>query len=226
MQKRGQIFILAALLLGFIVFLLVSETVYVRRNVIESNFDELNDNYEREAAKFINELVKYPKTDIGDKFFEFTTSFTAYSKGQNPNFELVYAFDQGGNLHVGNYLSNPLDVYTQRPSTYKIGLPGCFEKIKSVVSFGGLSIDVGGTTYSAIQECIWSAKSPGDENEKTYPLLLVFGNETFGYGVDITVGVPEVIIISREQSGMERKVFTKGNFLKGKEVEKEFGGKI
>ena len=108
MQKGGQIFIIAALLLGFIIFILVSETQYVRRSIYEDNFEELNKNYQIEAAKFINELIKDPKADVGAKFLEFTTLFTSYSKSQNPDFQIVYAFDYSGKLHVGNYLKEEI----------------------------------------------------------------------------------------------------------------------
>lgn len=214
MRKRGQIFILAALLLGFIIFILVSQTQYVKRSAFEGNFEELNENYERESSKFINELLKDPTSDIAEQFTLFTTSFTAYSKGQNPNFELIYAFDFGGKLYVGNYLSKKINVDTDFTAKYITDLPGCFEKIKGIISSGGFNIGIGQLTYSGIDECSRDILIPG-EGKITYPIYIQIGDDTFNYVADVNVGVPELIIVSREERGEERKVFTKGRFLKG-----------
>src|SRR3989344_1316876 len=144
MQKRGQIFVLAALLLGFIIFILVSETQYVRRAISDDSFEELNKNYQIEAAKFINELIKDPNLDVGTEFLGFTTLFTSYSKSQNPDFQIVYAFDYGGKLHVGNYLKEEIDITTTIPTKYKTDLSGCFEEVEAKLAAFGLNIAISG----------------------------------------------------------------------------------
>lgn len=225
MQKRGQIFILAALLLGFIIFILVSETQYTRRTISDDSFDELNKNYQLEAARFINELIKDPSSDVGSKFREFSTLFTSYSKSQNPDFQLVYAFDYNGYLHVGNFLKEEIDVQTPIPSKNIIDLSGCFEEIEAKLATFGLSIDISGIE-NKIQACYKDLrmKEPG-EGEESYAIAVRIGEDEFWYGIEITVGVPELIIVSREERGEERQVFTRGRFLKGREFEKAFEGK-
>lgn len=226
MRKRGQIFIIAALLLGFIIFILVSETQYVRRSVYSDNFEELNKNYQIEAAKFINELIKDPRADVGSKFLEFTTLFTSYSKSQNPDFQIVYAFDYSGKLHVGNYLKEEIDITTTIPTKYKTDLSGCFEEIEAKLAAFGLNIAISGIE-NKIKLCYWDEQiRDPTSGEESYPVAIRIGEDEFWYGIEIAVGVPEIIIVSREEKGEERKVFTKGRFLKGKELEKEFGGKL
>ncbi len=224
MQKRGQIFILAALLLGFIIFILVSETQYTRRTVSDESFDDLNKNYQLEAAKFINELIKDPAADVGGKFKEFSTLFTSYSKSQNPDFQLVYAFDYNGYLHVGNFLREEIDVQTPIPTKNLIDLSGCFEEIEAKLAAFGLNIGISGIE-NKIQKCYSDLKLKEPEEGGSYPIAIRIGDDEFWYGVDITVGVPELIIVSREEKGEERRVFTRGRFLKGREFEKAFEGK-
>ena len=225
MQKRGQIFVLAALLLGFIIFILVSETQYVRRAIHDDSFEELNKNYQIEAAKFINELIKDPTQDVGTEFLAFTTLFTSYSKSQNPDFQLVYAFDYGGELHVGNYLKEEIDIVTPIPTKYKTDLSGCFEEIEAKLAAFGLSVSVSGIE-NTVSKCYWDERLyEQGKGEDSYPIGIQIGDDEFWYGVDITVGVPELIIVSREERDEERKVFTKGRFLKEEELE-ELEGKL
>jgi len=213
MNKRGQIFILAALLLGFIIVILVSQTQYTKRSTFEGNFEELNENYERESAKFINELVKNPSVSIDNEFTDFNKRFTAYSKGQNPDFELIYAFDFDETLYVGNYLSKPIRVETKNVRK-TLNLKGCFEKIGSTITLGGSEFGIKGQTSGQFKSCSGTIGTSFGKGSDTYPISIQVGDDNFAYTADITVGVPELIIVSREERGQERKVFTKGKFLK------------
>lgn len=219
MQKKGQIFVLAALLLGFIIFILVSETQYTRKTIQDYSFEDLNKNYQIESAKFINELIKDPSLDVGSEFLGFTTLFTSYSKSQNPDFQLVYAFDFNGKLHVGNYLKEKIDIDTPVPTKTKADLSGCFEEIEAKLAAFGLNIAVSGIE-NKVSACYWDERIYDEgKGVDSYPIAIKIGDDDFWYGIDIEVGVPELIVVSREERDGERKVFTKGRFLKGKELE-------
>ena len=113
MKKRGQIYILAALILIFVIFILVSQSNVIRELVLENDFERLTKNYEAESSRFVNSLLA-AKENISDKFLEFTIYFTSYSKTQNPDFGLIYLFDYDNKLHIGNYLNESIKIQTER----------------------------------------------------------------------------------------------------------------
>lgn len=210
MEKRGQVYLLAALILGFVLFILYSQTNLVRKTVVEDDFEELSKNYEIEGAKFVNSLLKNDK-EVSNAFKNFTALFTSYSKTKNPDFGLIYAFDYKTNLYVGNYLNHSITV--KKGSKYK-DLQGCYDKVKTSVSVGGLSLDIKDIDYKLLGECTW--ETPSDETQPTYNITLVI--EGIEYVVDVTSGNPELVIVSRESKGADKKVYTKGRFSTGSSI--------
>src|SRR3989344_1476214 len=100
--KRGQIYLLAALILGLVIFLLVAETNVVKETVIEDDFESLAKNYEIESAKFMNSILERGITDIPNEFLKFTIIFSSYAKTKNPEFGIIYAFINNNRLYIGN----------------------------------------------------------------------------------------------------------------------------
>ena len=208
MEKRGQVYILVAIVLAMVIFGLVSIVNNVGQESIESDFEELSDNYASESAKLINAVIADPSVDISSAFINFTILFTSYSKTINPKFGLIYAFYYDGKLHMGNYLDTRINVKCDgctRPST----IDGCFGTIPATVTFGGL--DLGVTVYeNIINQCnLTQEKGPDFPNDPKFVDITV---KDVPYRFNIKQGHPEIIIVSWESRAEQRKVFTEGDF--------------
>ena len=57
MNKKGQIYILAALILSIVVFSLSQTINKFQQEELEEDFEKLSDNYELESSKLINSLI-------------------------------------------------------------------------------------------------------------------------------------------------------------------------
>ena len=208
MQKRGQIYLLAALIIGFILFTLVAQTNVVKKTIIEDDFEELSKNYERESSYFVNGLLQTNPADFAKKFLKFTVLFTSFSKTKNPEFGLIYAFLYDNHLYVGNYLDTDITLKHYPPPNV---LKGCYDKIKTSVSLGGLNISTAPVTLSNFKEC--TLPHPNNPPVGNNKLVVIIGD--IEYVINLTEDNPEIMIVTREEKDKQRKVFMKGNFIKG-----------
>ena len=207
MRKRGQVYLLVAIILGFVLFVLYSKTNIVRKTVVEDDFEELSKNYEIESSKFVNTLLKVEK-EVGNAFKNFTVLFTSYSKTKNPDFGLIYAFDYQDKLYVGNYLNQSITV---KKGVETKQLQGCYDKVKTSISVGGLSLEVKDIDYKVLGECTWETNSI--EGKPTYLIYIIIND--IEYEIEVISRSPELVIVSRETKGADQKVYTKGRFKKG-----------
>jgi len=208
MQKRGQVYLLAALIIGFILFTLVAETNIVRKTIIEDDFEALSKNYERESAKFINNLLEKSSTNVGRDFLKFTVLFTSFSKTKNPEFGVIYAFLYKETLYIGNYLDTEIVIRSYSPS---IPLEGCYDEVKTSISIAGLDVTLQGVNIGEFSLCTLEKQVP--ENKK-----LTIEVEDIEYTITLIEDHTDIIIVSRETKDKQRKVFVKG-FKKGKAIQ-------
>lgn len=206
MAKKGQIYLLAALILGFIIFLLVAETNVVRETVIEDDFESLAKNYEIESAKFMNQIVEKGVTDLPQEFLKFTILFSSYAKTKNPEFGIIYAFIYNGHVYIGNYLDT--DIRIKHAPSGKERLPGCYQQIDATIVVAGFPIRTNVAT-GAYTACMLDMPLPPANTLK-------FAIKDVEYEVELEPSRPEIIIVSREEVDNQRKVFVRGNFRKGR----------
>ena len=106
MNKRGQIFLIAA-----IIFAMGIYSVAINYNTIKTyagleDYKELSENYQTEYPKVINFAI-YNGTNPEEAAENFTQAYLAQVKGKDPNFGVFYLFkDNQGNLHIVNMLNN------------------------------------------------------------------------------------------------------------------------
>ena len=187
MNKRGQIYLLAALILGLIIFLVVAETNLVKETVIEDDFESLAKNYEVESAKFMNSLLAAATPpDIPQEFLKFTIVFSSYAKTKNPEFGIIYAFIYNNHLYVGNYLDREVRI----PGAPPLNLPGCYQRLNTEVVVAGfpLQYDVLTSAYSSCRLDIFPVPSTNS---------FTFFIEDTEYEVELEPFRPEIIIVSR-----------------------------
>lgn len=106
MNKRGQIFLIAA-----IIFVISVYSVAIEYNTIKTypgleDYKDLSDNYQTEYPKLIN-FALYNGTNPIPVIDNFTQTFLQEAKKKDPNFGTFYMYkDSQGNLHIVNTLNN------------------------------------------------------------------------------------------------------------------------
>ena len=225
MQKKGQVYILAVIILAFIIYTLFTDTNIVKPTIVEDDFTALATNYGVESAKLVNYLLSKNINNAGDirnNFTLFTTTFTSYSKTKNPAFGLLYLFHYQDRLYIGNYLEEEATITVDDEE--KI-ITGCLRTIPAGFKLAGATIHVGiedVDLYTQNTPCVQSIAVL--DVDFTYPVDISIadaeGTNSL-YTTSITKGKPDVVIISREKKDNTRRVYTKGKFMNTINLEEE-----
>lgn len=150
MEKRGQVYILIALVIGVIVFLVVSRTnIFIQEEPI-TDIEALSENYVFESNKLINSLLGAKKENITEILSQATTEFVyQYAKTRDPEFGLVYVFTNQEQAVVENYLSAKVIIEAQSGQREVLTNP---EEVYNIgeIELGGVKIPQG-YTYKEIQ---------------------------------------------------------------------------
>lgn len=214
MDKRGQIYLLIALVMSVVIFGLVTVTNQANQESMNSDFEKLSQNYASESAKLVNSMMAVDPSTIGDDFKKFSFLFTSYSKTQSPDFGLIYAFQYGGKLYLGNYLKSDIEIDcdTCPDVGYPRPVPGCYGEIPASVGFDGLSVKVQGVYTSIIEQC---SMEEGAFKGGKVPASLYVKIEDVPYTFTLKKDQPQIIMVSWESKGNQRKVFTEGELVEG-----------
>ena len=215
MNKRGQIYLIVSLLVGLVILALTSQPNTINVTPSDDDFRLISQNYNQESAKFLSSLIENGETDtdeVKNKFTEFSIIFTQYSKSQNPTFGLVYFLNYGNRLYVGNFLDKSITI---NPT-----IPGCYNYIQAVIKYGSQGNIRDNLPLVDINEKQCNQLIPVNILEDN-TLEMRIGEEDFVYEINIIPGQPEVMVISRETQGEDRKVFVEKQFIKGKRDKKD-----
>ncbi len=212
MKKKGQVYLLIAIILCFIIFGLFSIANKLVEKKIGEDFKILAKNYETESTKFLNLLIgektkgEINEDDIKKYFANFTALFTSYAKSQAPNFELLYIFKFNNNLYIGNYLKSRIKINNKE-------IDGCYDKIPVKIEFQGLNL-LFGVDMQEIEDCNEMYSSfTGNSIE------VLIGD--YKYDLEISENRPEIVIISKEDVGEQTVVYFKGKIKKPKKPKKK-----
>ncbi|MFH1210468.1 MAG: hypothetical protein V1645_00995 [archaeon] len=199
MSKKGQIYIIAAILLSVVIFAIASVTNVAKQEKFKGDFEKLSRNYETEGSRLINTVVNTGE-DVGPRFGNFTYAFTSYSKTQNPQFGLIYVLDYNNRVYIGNYLPN--DIYVDYGGPELMDLSGCFSKVGTSVTFGALtaSFDTG---VQDLEKCVKDMPEPPSKR------LFVSIGEAW-YPFELVSGKPQLMVVSQMEQAEQRKVFVGG----------------
>ena len=130
MDKRGQIYLVSALIIVFILYIILTPSNIIKKTTESSNFEDISKNFDRESSRFMNILIG-KKQAVYDSFLNFTILFTSYSKTKNPDFGLIYTFAYDNKLYFGNYAA---DRATFEAGTQKTIIDGCLSNIQTSFS--------------------------------------------------------------------------------------------
>lgn len=213
-DKRGQVYLIAAIIIGFILFIIITPSNIVRELTVDDRFEELSKNFEIESAKFMNYLIEKEK-NVPSTFLNFTVLFTSYSKTKNPDFGLVYAFinPNDNNLYLGNYLKDDARFKFQNNMNF---LNGCFNNIDTGFTVAGLNINIENINFQVISQCQSSIPvNPSLPYSLNITVIETQANQTaeISFLTEVAPGNPELIIIAKEKKDQTRKIYTKGKFI-------------
>ncbi len=214
MNKRGQVYILFALVIALVVFVLTNKSNIINITPSDSEFKEISENYETESSNLVSSLIKFNKLDeeISEQFATFSILFTQYSKSKNPSFGLVYFLNHNNVLRVGNFLDKNIKV---TGGSSDINLEGCYSLVPVFINYNTFQINnyIDYETYrrnSITSPCVNEITPAPDQ------IILKIGDEEIEYEVNIIPQQPRVVVISRENLFQDRKVFLDDQFVKGK----------
>ena len=196
LNKKGQIYLLAALILGFVIYGLSTVVNKFEQQKIEGDFERLSDNYNIESSRLINSLILNNK-DVINPFTEFTSLFTAYSKSQNPSFELIYLLEYNNSMQVGNFLSKQVIVYD---GNSEYNLSGCFEGVKASINSLGFSFS-SNEHLESIRNCTL------DLPTSSWVQIKIDNN---WYTINITKNKPQIMITATLSAEEQGRVFVGG----------------
>jgi len=213
MNKRGQIYLLAAIIFAIAIYGISSVVNKVDQQELKGDFEKLSENYEAESKIFINSLLG--ETSLDTKFqayAEFTTAFTSYSKSQDSSFGLIYAYSSKVSpsmyrVEIGNFLDQNIGITAVGTGGEK-NVNGCYEKVGATIDLGQ---DISFTSpiyYNLISDCIYSNNIPSTR------LLICIRIGNVYYPLEIDPEAPQVMIVSRLEEGEQRKVFIGGEGFK------------
>lgn len=112
MDKRGQIFIFAAIVVALVTFMLFTKPNTMREEILLENFGEISENYLNEAPKVIDNSL-YNEFLVEQNLEKYTGSFLNYARNQlDPNVGIVYIYTNGTSLIVDNHLKDELISFT------------------------------------------------------------------------------------------------------------------
>ena len=106
-SKKGQFYILIALLLITYAFQLARQDVPVRKP--KDTFQVLYEGYINEGAIVINNAV-YEEANVPARLGNFTTNYLVFARSAEPGFRLVYMLKQKDQLAIGNRLGSDLNA--------------------------------------------------------------------------------------------------------------------
>ena len=203
MNKKAQVYLIAALIIIAVFFGLMTQTNVFTEKETTVTFNDISRNYATESNKFLNSAIEAKNIDIPKAFSNFTFLFTSYSKSKNPGFGLIYAFQYKGRLFIGNYLDRPLTVVYG--SELK-NINGCYDNIPASINFEGLNLEITDIPIGLIEDCSITRTADAGKD-----LKIVIGGTPYTFAVD--EDHPQLIIVSRMDKEEQRQVFLEGEFL-------------
>ncbi|MBL7100978.1 MAG: hypothetical protein ISS23_03435 [Nanoarchaeota archaeon] len=201
MEKRGQVYILAAIMLGVVIYSLSTIVNIVQQEEIKGDFEALSSNFEIESSKLINSVVQ-SGGNVPDSFVNFTFLFTSYSKSKSPGFNIFYALAYGDNLYIGNFMDEDVYIYIPCPSPsecYATNFTkGCLSNISAQINFEDLNVNLD-TEWDKMfnllkEECV---KPMPIGSYREY--CIDIGGFTYNFSID--PNVPKIFSLSRLKSG-------------------------
>src|SRR3989344_7788193 len=111
MDKRGQFYIIIAIIISLAFFSIITPQNRVEETILFQDFNDVSLNYVQEAPKVANYGI-FNDLDVKDVLSDFTRNFLTFAKQRNPTIELIYVYNNGTNVNMKSYLNETSVVET------------------------------------------------------------------------------------------------------------------
>lgn len=142
MNKRGQFFILGAMIMALALFVLMVRVNTYEEKILLEDFPDLSKNYESESVKVVNDAL-LNNLDENKALSDFTKDYVNYARTLDPNLGFVYVYYNrtSGEAVVSNYLGD------QAVNVYTIGSKTDALFGDSSKSINDVSLNIGGIEF-------------------------------------------------------------------------------
>jgi len=145
MNKRGQFYIITAIIFIAVIFSLVAISNYIKPNPSPDKFYQAAENYFYEVSRVFDYSLSEDPSNLADKVDEFTTDFITYGTNIDPKMELIYIYGNEKKVVVMNYAEEKrqIDVKYKDAEWQNYGLiSGGKEKLKTSVSIWSFTLEI------------------------------------------------------------------------------------
>lgn len=105
MNKRGQFFILGAIILALALFVLMARVNTYEEKILLEDFPDLTNNYKIESVNVINDAL-LNNQNVKTSLDLFTDNYTQYARTIDPNLGFIYVYKDKDGSRIVNYLSS------------------------------------------------------------------------------------------------------------------------
>ena len=120
MNKKGQIFLVGAVIIVLALLTVTGKYNSVKEYPLLSDYKDQTDNYLTEYPKVVNNAI-YQNLDQKNEVTSFSTIFLGQARSKDPNFGVLYSYkDNDGKIHIVNTLTNKIITITVIPSNGQI----------------------------------------------------------------------------------------------------------
>lgn len=109
MNKRGQFYLIIAMILSLAVYGVTYRVNSIEEPIVWEDFDDVSQNYLTESVFVINNAIENKK-QVNESLDEFTRAYLDYAKQRNPDLTLLYIYSNGDDILVQSYLDSISDV--------------------------------------------------------------------------------------------------------------------
>lgn len=201
MDKRGQFYIIIAIIISLAFFSIVIPQNKVEEVILFEDFNDISLNYAQEAPKVANYGI-FNDLNTKDLLSDFTKNFLLFVRQRNPTIELIYIYNNGSRVHLSSYLSETTVVSSADYETST--LLGADE-----TTFNNVNLKVGGKDF--IQQVPLQIKNFGDEFSSTdlpssNNIILNIGG--IFHNFDLGSQGPELKVLLRSKTGSIVQVYS------------------
>lgn len=117
MEKRGQFYLIFAVIIIIVIAGLVATANYARMAKEPVKFYDLSEDYASETTKIIDYGVLATGTDLKSEVDAFSRKFLDYAQEKDPNLQLVYLYGNAQQVEIVNYATGDVNVITSEGKT-------------------------------------------------------------------------------------------------------------
>ena len=107
MNKRGQFYLIIAIIIAIAAFAVTATPNEVREAILFEEFEDLTNNYITESEYVVNNALS-TESDVEATLDGFTREYMKFAKQRSPNLQLLYVYSDGEDVRVANYFDEVL----------------------------------------------------------------------------------------------------------------------